>query len=40
MRIRVPLRYIAVFGVSALVALAVGLVFFLGFFSAAQNTRF
>ncbi len=39
MRIRVPLRYITVFGVAALVALAVGIVFFLGFFSATQNTR-
>ncbi|MFK8083397.1 MAG: adenylate/guanylate cyclase domain-containing protein [Granulosicoccus sp.] len=39
MGIRVPLRYITVFGVSALVALAVGVVFFLGFFSAAKNTR-
>ncbi|MFK7859696.1 MAG: adenylate/guanylate cyclase domain-containing protein [Granulosicoccus sp.] len=39
MRIRVPLRYITVFGVSALVALAVGIVFFLGFSSAAKNTR-
>ncbi len=39
MRFRVPLRYITVFGVSALIALAVGIVFFLGFFSAAKNTR-
>lgn len=39
MRIRVPLRYITVFGVSALIALAVGIVFFLVFFSAAKNTR-
>ncbi|MFK7996471.1 MAG: adenylate/guanylate cyclase domain-containing protein [Granulosicoccus sp.] len=39
MKIRVPLRYITVFGVSALIALAVGIVFFLGFFSAAKNTR-
>lgn len=39
MRIRVPLRYLTVFGVTALVALAVGIVFFLGFVSAAKNTR-
>ncbi len=39
MRMRVPLRYITVFGVSALIALAVGIVFFLGFFSATKNTR-
>lgn len=39
MRIRIPLRYITVFGVSALIAVAVGIVFFLGFFSAAKNTR-
>ena len=40
MRIRVPLRYITVFGISALIALAVGIVFFLGFFSAAKKTRY
>lgn len=39
MRVRIPLRYITVFGVSALVATAVGIVFFLGFFSATKNTR-
>ena len=39
MRIRVPLRYVTVFGVSALIAVSVGVVFFLGFSSAAKNTR-
>ncbi len=39
MRTRVPLRYVTVFGVTALVSLAVGIVFFLGFFSATKNTR-
>ena len=39
MRIRVPLRYLTVFSVTALVTLAVGIVFFLGFISATKNTR-
>ena len=39
MKFRVPLRYVTVFGVTALVAVAVGIVFFLGFNSATKNTR-
>ncbi len=39
MAIRIPIRYITVFGVTALVATAVGIVFYLGFVSAAKNTR-
>lgn len=39
MRLRVPIRYVTVFGVTALVALAVGLVFYFGFASATKNTR-
>jgi len=39
MPIRIPIRYITVFGVTALVAVAVGIVFYLGFVSAAKNTR-
>jgi len=39
MAVRVPIRYITVFGVTALVALAVGIVFYMGFGSAAKNTR-
>ena len=36
---RIPIRYLTVFGVTALVALAVGIVFSLGFISATKNTR-
>lgn len=39
MSFRIPIRFITVFGVTALVALAVGIVFFLGLVSATQNTR-
>lgn len=39
MSLRIPIRFITVFGVTALVALAVGIVFFLGLVSATQNTR-
>ncbi len=39
MSIRIPIRFITVFGVTALVALAVGIVFLLGLVSATQNTR-
>lgn len=39
MAIRIPIRYITVFGVTALVAVAVGLVFYLGVVSATKNTR-
>lgn len=39
MRFRIPIRFITVFGVTALVALAVGIVFFLGLLSATKNTR-
>ncbi len=39
MSFRIPIRFITVFGVTALVALAVGIVFYLGLASAAQNTR-
>lgn len=39
MRFRIPIRFITVFGVTALVALAVGIVFFIGLVSATQNTR-
>ena len=39
MPIRIPIRYITVFGVTALVAVAVGIVFYLGFVSATKNTR-
>ena len=38
MKIRIPIRYLTVFGVTALVAVAVGIVFFLGFISATKNT--
>ena len=36
---RIPIRYLTVFGVSTLVAVAVGIVFSLGFISATKNTR-
>ena len=39
MKVRVPIRYLTVFGVTTLVAVAVGIVFFLGFISATKNTR-
>lgn len=39
MKFRIPIRYLTVFGVTALVAFAVGIVFFLGFISATKNTR-
>ncbi|MGQ7848095.1 adenylate/guanylate cyclase domain-containing protein [Granulosicoccus sp. 3-233] len=39
MSIRIPIRFITVFGVTTLVALAVGIVFVLGLVSATQNTR-
>ncbi len=39
MSLRIPIRFITVFGVTALVALAVGIVFLLGLVSATQNTR-
>ena len=39
MKTRVPIRYLTVFGVTALVAVAVGIVFSLGFISATKNTR-
>lgn len=39
MKLRVPIRFVTVFGVTALVALAVGLVFYFGFVSATKNTR-
>ena len=39
MKLRIPIRFVTVFGVTALVAVAVGLVFFLGFASATKNTR-
>ena len=39
MSFRIPIRFITVFGVTALVALAVGIVFYLGLASATQNTR-
>ena len=39
MKVRVPIRYLTVFGVATLVAVAVGIVFFLGFISATKNTR-
>ncbi len=39
MKLRIPIRFVTVFGVTALVAVAVGLVFYLGFASATKNTR-
>ena len=39
MRIRIPIRFVTVFGVTGLVALAVGIVLYLGFTSATKNTR-
>ena len=39
MPVRIPIRYITVFGVTALVAVAVGIVFYLGIVSATKNTR-
>ena len=38
-KMRIPIRYLTVFGVTALVAVAVGIVFSLGFISATKNTR-